>query len=125
MSDRDSDRTHVSGGEPAGAEPPAETTEDTANGNGARPDASPNPFAGLSIDFGAAAADAVALPGANGGASIAASIAFGPPLAATERSRPAGPVGGPDDGAEDENRTKLLIIGSGPAGLTAAIYASR
>jgi thioredoxin reductase (NADPH) len=119
---------------------PDTTRESAASGNGETngTGADADPFAGLTIDFGADPGDAVALPGAaaNGGLGTASAadagtvpfggaIAFGAPLAATERPRPAGPVGGPNDGAEDENRTKLLIIGSGPAGLTAAIYASR
>ena len=98
----------------------------------------PDPFAGLSIDFGGggpAAGDS------NGGsADPAAPISFGSPIsfaapATTAPSAPAdpiartragGPVGGPRDGDErDPNRTKVLIIGSGPAGLTAAIYAAR
>ena len=58
-----------------------------------------NPFGGFAIDFGDAAA-----PGASNGP--------GADVAGSE------PVGGP-------RSTRLLILGSGPAGLTAAIYAAR
>jgi thioredoxin reductase (NADPH) len=108
------------------------------------PDAAPaqpaaaDPFAGLAIDFGGGG-DAVAVNGSGGGngagpISFGAPISFDTPIsfdapaaaAPLARPRPGGPAGGPDDGADrDEYRTKVLIIGSGPAGQTAAIYAAR
>jgi thioredoxin reductase (NADPH) len=94
-----------------------------------------DPFAGLTIDFGGAADALPASPAGNGSAAGGGPIDFGAPIdfgtaaeglpVAVERVRPGGPLGGADDGAGDEHRTKVLIIGSGPAGLTAAIYASR
>jgi thioredoxin reductase (NADPH) len=102
---------------------PEKATEKATEPNGTAPkDAdggAADPFAGLSIDFGGASAEPI---------SFGAPIAFDAPPAAVElpRSKRPGSPGGPDDGADrDEHRTKLLIIGSGPAGLTAAIYASR
>src|ERR1700741_4493484 len=81
------------------------------------------PFAGLTIDFGGD--EAANGSGDAGPISFGPPIAFDAPPATVPVTRPKRP-GGPDDGADrDANRTKLLIIGSGPAGLTAAIYASR
>ena len=94
-----------------------------------------DPFAGMTIDFGAAplgdgsSSAETGSSNGNGSGAFGSPIAFdAPPASVTlpRSARPGGSRGGPDDGADhDENRTKLLIIGSGPAGLTAAIYAAR
>ena len=67
------------------------------------------PFGGLAIDFGG-----------DGTTGPAAPIAIAPDAPATATGGPATVASG--DGRVD---TKLLIIGSGPAGLTAAVYAAR
>src|SRR6188474_1013346 len=80
---------------------------DDKNGSGGTES---NPFGGLAIDL------------SGGAAGPSAPINFGAPLA------DAVPVsGGPATASQGHGRTesKVVIIGSGPAGLTAAIYAAR
>ena len=93
-----------------------------------------DPFGGFTIDFGGSSGTGA--PSANGASTdkvaFGGPIAFGAPVAEAPAAtrvvaRPVtgGPAGGESPGDGDPNRTNLVIIGSGPAGLTAAIYAAR
>ncbi|HEY2887942.1 MAG TPA: FAD-dependent oxidoreductase, partial [Candidatus Limnocylindrales bacterium] len=97
-----------------------------SSSNGSKGPATANPFGGLSIDFsgdrtgglpGLPAPEATSLLGGFGG------ISFAPPVGAPPTPSQAGPTFGETNPGGTES--KLLIIGSGPAGLTAAIYGAR
>jgi thioredoxin reductase (NADPH) len=76
---------------------------------------SATPFAGLSIDF---SGDTGAVPFAAAVTPIA--FAAETPGAATATGGP-----GSESGVHGRTEAKVVIVGSGPAGLTAAIYAAR
>jgi thioredoxin reductase (NADPH) len=95
------------------------------------PDGAATPFGGLKIDFGSAESGA-----SNGNGSAApAGGGFGGfgPMAIVDDSATSGTAtavlqpGAPESTGPHERRTesKMIIVGSGPAGLTAAIYAAR
>jgi thioredoxin reductase (NADPH) len=99
---------------------PTEPAE-PASGNGTAPalgGGSAPALGGLAIDFGGDAGSAV-------GASQP--ISFGAPAATATPVAPSTATGGPPKDSHGHGRTesKVVIIGSGPAGLTAAIYAAR
>jgi thioredoxin reductase (NADPH) len=82
------------------------------NGTGAKP---ASPFGGLTIDF---SGDTTI--GAPTAPAPLPDIAYDSPAV---RAAPGGPAFA--SGEPGRTETKLLIVGSGPAGLTAAIYAAR
>jgi thioredoxin reductase (NADPH) len=81
-----------------------------------------NRSAGLTIDF---SGDRTA--GDGSGAGPAMTIDFGAPSSIAPTDAPATAVGGrhTDPGGRGRTESKVIIVGSGPAGLTAAIYAAR
>jgi thioredoxin reductase (NADPH) len=86
-----------------------EQQRDEPAGNGQTPKGD-DPFGGMSFEW---------VGGDPESSALAAPVAIA--------SEPVPAPGGPSDAAHDEGRTEsnVIIVGSGPAGLTAAIYAAR
>jgi thioredoxin reductase (NADPH) len=98
---------------------------------GAAEDPAASPFAGLAINFAGGDGTGTAVPSATTSAPVASGSApIGGTIAilsdAPDADRAAtSPLGPAADGGEGRTESNVLIIGSGPAGLTAAIYAAR
>jgi thioredoxin reductase (NADPH) len=98
-------------------------TDDAADGQAGNGSATTDPFAGLSIDLGGSAGGGGSAGAGSNDAGGFGGLAIDFGAAAGAAAAPGGPATAVADG--DSTTTKLLIIGSGPAGLTAAIYAAR